>query len=516
MYKIGELSKLCRIPVKTLRFYDSEGLLSPDHIDEMTGYRYYSAVKLSDCYRIIALKELGFSLREIRELFSMPRENFSVFLRNKEEELCRQLKQTEYRIAILRNLNTELKERKSMYDIVIRKSDGIRLAYERKLISAKTEEEQILKKMREALPGIAGRRTVVIDYETEYGNQNFDTGFGVEITGKLPKSSGYSERMLSFGEDTASLVCSPGEYEEAVAGLQKYVLDHDFQIVGPVVKILYEDATVEIKLPVVKLGEYDISRNEDIDLPFENDEQVIGHWEMIDFLPCREMFHPLKQKSGGIEEMANGLYFLPGGERYWWFGWTKGVVLSQCGYPPRKSRNPYTLETIQGEAYLFLEFKGPNYYRGGRPELWVFRKTDSRAYRKQDLIVTDRIPDLPADDGSVLGEWKVCDLVQEPEEFDPGNTGSVLPEEGLYWRSAGFLEGGNMENGFRNWEDGSFHTDGPEVWRWVNGYVICNPRSTASQYQIRKIRQAEYLFVQWKSGDYTCGGSEPYWYVFRR
>ncbi len=516
MYKIGELSKLCRIPVKTLRFYDNEGLLPPDYVDDMTGYRYYSAVKLSDCYRIIALKELGFSLREIREMFMLPREKFSAFLKDKEEELCRLQRQTENRITILRNLNAELKERKFMFDIVIRRSDGIRLAYDRQLISSKTEEDQILKKMRDAIPGIAGRRTVLIDYETEYGSQNFDMGFGVEITGKLPKSCGFSEKELFFAEDTASLVCTRGEYEEASAFLQKYVLDHDYQIVGPVYKIMYEDETVEIKLPVVKLGDYDVSRNEDIDLPFENDEEVIGHWEMIDFLPCREMFHPLKQKSGAIEEMANGLYFLPGGERYWWLGWTKGAVLADCGYPPRKSRNPYTLETIQGETYLFLEFKGANYYRGGRPELWVFRKTDAKAYRRQDIMVVDQVPDLPAEDSSVLGEWKVCDFVQEVEDFDPGTPGTVLPYEALYWRNARFLEGGGMENSFRNREDGSFHTDGPEVWRWMNGYVICNPRSTASLYRIRKIGRAEYLFVQWKSGDYSYGGEKPYWYVFRR
>ena len=40
MYKIGELSKLCSIPVKTLRYYDDIGLLRPDHIDKFTGYRY--------------------------------------------------------------------------------------------------------------------------------------------------------------------------------------------------------------------------------------------------------------------------------------------------------------------------------------------------------------------------------------------------------------------------------------------------------------------------------------------
>ncbi len=45
MYKIGELSKLSQIPVKTLRFYDAEGILVPDEIDEFTGYRYYGAAK---------------------------------------------------------------------------------------------------------------------------------------------------------------------------------------------------------------------------------------------------------------------------------------------------------------------------------------------------------------------------------------------------------------------------------------------------------------------------------------
>lgn len=67
MYKIGEFSKLCQISVKTLRYYADTGLLKPQYQDIFTGYRYYSAGQLQEAVRIQALKELGFSLDEIRE-----------------------------------------------------------------------------------------------------------------------------------------------------------------------------------------------------------------------------------------------------------------------------------------------------------------------------------------------------------------------------------------------------------------------------------------------------------------
>lgn len=517
MYKIGELSKLSNLPVKTLRFYDAEGLLPPDFVDELTGYRYYSAAKLSDCYRIIALKELGFSLREIKVLFSLPKENFSEFLKAKEEELLNLKKQTEERIAILRNLNSNLKERISMFDIVIRKSDEIRLAYDRKIVSSRMEGEEVLKQMRSVIPGaVTGHRAVLIDYETEYISETFDMGLGVEITGSLPKSCPYPEKIISFDTDTANLVCKSGEREDGLNALRKYVLSHDYQITGPVYRILYEDNAVEFKLPVVKLGDYDNSYREEINLPFVNDEDAIGHWEMADFLPCREMFHPQKQKSALIKDFARGLYFLPEGERYWCFAWTKGLLLSDSGYPHRKNQNPYTIEKIGGETYMFIDFKGPNYYRGGRTDTLVFRKLDSRAYRKEEIMITDEIPDLPADDSSILGNWKVCGLVRPAEIFDPHDPCPVIPYDALYWRTAEFLEGGGMRNSFKNQEDGSLHTDAPNVWRWVTGYVICNPRPTTSRYMIRRIENTDYLFVQWKSGDYSFAGDEPYWYVFRR
>lgn len=517
MYKIGELSKLSKIPVKTLRYYDNEGILQPDSIDPLTGYRYYNAAKLLDCYRIVALKELGFRLDEIKGAFSLPKEKFLELIQAKRQELCELKKQTEYRLGILADLISDLKEEEPMFDIVIRKSDEIRLAYVRKIISGKAECDDILNGLYNKIPKeILGSRAVIIDYETEFVSENFVTGIGVEITGTLPKTCGLSEKSISFPCDTANLVCTGEDCEGAVRALNKYVLNNNYQIVGPTYKIMYPDGTVELKLPVVKLGDFDLKYNEDINVPFVHDEEAVGHWEMVDVLPCREMFSMQKPKSAAGKGFVKELYFLPGGERYWCFGWTKGLLLSVCGYPHRKSRNKYTIEKIENDTYMFVEFKDNHYFCGGRPEIWVFRKTDSKMYRKQDIQMEDVLPEFPADDASVLGKWCVCDYVKEMDAFDPQRTGGVLPYEGLYWRRAEFMEDGVLQNAFQDSESGRISTDRPGIWSWMRGYVICHPRATASQYAIRRFGDTEYLFIQWKSGDYTFAGREPGWYVFQR
>ena len=68
MFKIGEFSKVARVSGRLLRYYDEIGLLQPLEIDEFTGYRYYSASQLPRLNRILALKDLGLSLDQIRRM----------------------------------------------------------------------------------------------------------------------------------------------------------------------------------------------------------------------------------------------------------------------------------------------------------------------------------------------------------------------------------------------------------------------------------------------------------------
>ena len=52
MIKIGDFSKLSLVSVKTLRYYDETGLLSPIEVDRSSGYRYYSLDQLPRLNRI--------------------------------------------------------------------------------------------------------------------------------------------------------------------------------------------------------------------------------------------------------------------------------------------------------------------------------------------------------------------------------------------------------------------------------------------------------------------------------
>ena len=65
MLSIGELARLGEVSPRALRHYDDLGLLAPSEVDPQTGYRRYAMAQLRDLNRIVALRELGFSLAEV-------------------------------------------------------------------------------------------------------------------------------------------------------------------------------------------------------------------------------------------------------------------------------------------------------------------------------------------------------------------------------------------------------------------------------------------------------------------
>ncbi len=68
--KIGAVARQAGITVEAVRFYEKKGLLQPPARNE-SGYRIYSPQSLQHLLFITRSKELGFSLKEIKELLHL-------------------------------------------------------------------------------------------------------------------------------------------------------------------------------------------------------------------------------------------------------------------------------------------------------------------------------------------------------------------------------------------------------------------------------------------------------------
>ena len=88
LYKIGMFAAMNHITVKTLRFYEEQGLLMPALIHPETGYRYYTLSQMAVLHQITALKLAGFTLEEITHINSGADEK-AVLLKKKSELLAK-------------------------------------------------------------------------------------------------------------------------------------------------------------------------------------------------------------------------------------------------------------------------------------------------------------------------------------------------------------------------------------------------------------------------------------------
>jgi DNA-binding transcriptional MerR regulator len=132
MFKIGEFSRLGQVTIETLRHYDTIGLLKPEKVDPFTSYRYYSAKQLQPLNRILALKDLGFSLEEIARIFQDELTNdqlrgmLKMQLVSAESDMQAAQSRLDRIIARLKYLNLE--DDMTTYEVTLKSVDALTIA----------------------------------------------------------------------------------------------------------------------------------------------------------------------------------------------------------------------------------------------------------------------------------------------------------------------------------------------------------------------------------------------------
>lgn len=105
----------------------------------------------------------------------------------------------------------------------------------------------------------------------------------------------------------------------------------------------------------------------------------------------------------------------------------------------------------------------------------------------------------PYTEPELLGYWETIDFVDEISQFVPGDP--KTPAKDLFLQEMVILENGKIAG---------------ETAVLVPGHILDSEELTDESYEIRKIGNETYLFRQWKSGDYTCRGMKPSYYVLRK
>jgi len=111
--KISDLARIAHVSSRTLRYYDEIGLFCPCRTDPSSGYRDYSVEQIPVLSRILALRDLGFTLEQMLELTrqSFTSERLVELLEQQKMELERRVQQEQQRLerleAHLKALNRE-------------------------------------------------------------------------------------------------------------------------------------------------------------------------------------------------------------------------------------------------------------------------------------------------------------------------------------------------------------------------------------------------------------------------
>ena len=237
-----------------------------------------------------------------------------------------------------------------------------------------------------------------------------------------------------------------------------------------------------------------------IDYPFIDDENALGKWRTVDFVKDIDQFNPDKKWWGGslfLKEMS----FLKSGKMVQpWWTWTNGYVINN----EQKTASEYVVKEIKGSTYLFFQWKNGDYiYRNETPYYYVLKK-DLNAQETQNPNTfvperkTDNIDFSFENDSKLIGKWESIDFVTKVNEFEPKNKKF---NESLYLKGMTFLENGKTAD---SW------------WTWTKGHILHQGDKTDSSYEIKEIQGVNYLFFQWKSGDYIFGNMEPQYYVLRK
>lgn len=280
MFRIGEFSRLSRVSVRMLRHYDQLGLLKPSHTDSFTGYRYYSADQLPRLNRILALRDLGFSLEQIASMLDeeLPSEQLLGMLKLKQAEIEQQMQIEQARLVRLEARIHQMngKGPRHMYDVILREIESQLVLSWREVVP---DDDRIQYMFEEAETYIArfharaDKPPMTVYHDPEYREKDIDAEVILPI--KFVIAGNQVMRVLELPKiKMAACVVHTGDYAtiyQAYNALLEWIAANGYCPAGPVreVYLRYTADGLGFDLPPTYLARDSNSFVTELQLPVE-------------------------------------------------------------------------------------------------------------------------------------------------------------------------------------------------------------------------------------------------------
>lgn len=325
MLKIGEFANIFNISIKTVRFYEEKELFKPFYIDKYSGYRYYNEKNIDEMSRILYLKELGFSLEEIKN-YDEKR------LKGKIEEYKQKVIKLKNNINILENLNNKNKGKEELKNFL--------------------NDEKAIGKW--SLKGVSNTK--------EDAERNiFETNILFNIKELYLMENGQPYWVISWSKNFIYIKGRKNPYE--IVDNLMYV-----EILYPEDNSLYMVAVYE-KENDKRYTIDEIRKKDKFNGYYREDKKIIGFWKTVDYIKvgqrfnykiqrCKEEFE-LQRLTVNPEDNSILIYMKDKEPRI--SKYTKNYI--QNLIVPDTMCN-YTYQRINGKEYIIVECKTDDYIYG--------------------------------------------------------------------------------------------------------------------------------------------------------
>jgi DNA-binding transcriptional MerR regulator len=248
MFSIGEFARLGDISIRMLRHYDEIGLLAPAQVDPVTGYRSYAIAQLRDLNRIVALRGLGFSLAQVRQLLAgITAVQLRGMLLLRQAELEQQIELSRSTLSrVEARLRAIEREDEMADDIVVKTAPTQRLlAVARSIpgfgpdnIAPVVNEAYDVLSAVVADMGLSPDRVYLTCYDVtgEESDKHIEMFFGTPIPDSVTVAKDPAEIVLLPGVEVASCVRQGATREvwpRIVNDVMSWIEEHGYAHVGP-------------------------------------------------------------------------------------------------------------------------------------------------------------------------------------------------------------------------------------------------------------------------------------------